>query len=75
MLALAAISADRFLALLPFIVPLLLADIGLIVYALVDLFRAERHVRGGSKLVWALVIVLVGTLGPLAYLFFGREDL
>lgn len=75
MLALAATSIDRLIALLPFILPLMLVDLGLIVYALVDLFKAERHVRGDSKLVWALVILFFSTLGPLAYLFFGRKDI
>lgn len=74
MLTIAATSPERILALLPFIVPLLLVDIGLIVYALIDLFKSDRHVRGDSKLVWALIIVIFGTLGPLAYLFFGRKD-
>jgi hypothetical protein len=72
---LAAISTDRFFALLPYIVPLLLVEIGLIVYSLIDLFKAERRVRGNNKLVWALVILFIGTLGPLAYLFFGRKDM
>jgi hypothetical protein len=31
-------------------------------------------VRGGSKLVWLLIILLVGTLGWLLYLLIGRED-
>lgn len=75
MFTLAAVSIDRFIALLPFLVPLVLVEIGLIVYALLDLFKAERQVRGGSKLVWALVILFIGTLGPLAYLFFGRKDM
>jgi len=72
---LAAISTDRFFALLPYIVPLLLVEIGLIVYSLIDLFKAERRVRGNNKLVWALVILFIGTPGPLAYLFFGRKDM
>lgn len=75
MLTFAAMSVDRFFALLPFIVPLALVEIGLIVYSLFDLFKAERHVRGDSKLVWALVILFIGTLGPLTYLFFGRKDM
>ena len=60
---------------LPIVIPLAVAELALVVFCLVDLFRADRRVRGGNKLVWALVVVLVGTLGPLAYLFFGREDL
>jgi hypothetical protein len=31
-------------------------------------------VRGGSKLLWGVVIVLFQFLGPLVYFFFGRED-
>ena len=42
--------------------------------ALVDLERDERQVRGGSKLVWALVIVFVNILGPILYFVAGREE-
>jgi len=75
MLTFAAFDTQHFLALLPFLIPLILIDLGLIVYCLIDLARPERRVRGGNKLVWALVILLVSTFGPLAYLFLGREDL
>lgn len=56
------------------LLPLALIELGLLVYTLVDLLRPERHVLGGSKLVWALVIVLIGTIGPLLYLLVGRRD-
>jgi hypothetical protein len=62
-------------AALPILIPLAIAELALVIFCLFDIFRADRRVRGGSKLVWALVVVLIGTLGPLAYLFFGREDL
>ena len=42
--------------------------------ALVDLERDERRVRGGSKLVWALVIFFVNVLGPILYFVAGREE-
>jgi hypothetical protein len=42
--------------------------------ALVDLERDERRVRGGSKLVWAVVIVFVNILGPILYFIAGREE-
>jgi hypothetical protein len=54
--------------------PLVLIELGLLVFALVDLLRPERRVAGGSKLVWALVIVLIGTIGPLVYLIVGRRE-
>ena len=54
--------------------PLVVLEVGLLVFALVDLLRPERRVVGGSKLVWALVIVLIGTIGPLLYLLAGRRE-
>ena len=56
------------------VLPLAVIEVGLLVFALVDLLRPERRVLGGSKLVWALVIVLIGTIGPLVYLLVGRRD-
>lgn len=60
---------------LPILIPLAIAELALIVYCLVDLFRADRKVRGDSKLLWAVIVLFIGTLGPLAYLFFGRKDM
>ncbi|MEI6046578.1 MAG: PLD nuclease N-terminal domain-containing protein [Chloroflexota bacterium] len=62
------------LEILPFLVPLILIELGLVIFALVDLFKAERRVKGGNKLIWALVILFVSTIGPLVYLIAGREE-
>lgn len=53
--------------------PLALIEIGLLVYSLSDLYRPGRRVKGGSKTLWLLVILLLSTVGPLLYVFFGRE--
>jgi hypothetical protein len=68
-------SLDQLVALLPFLVPVVLIDLGLIVYSLIDLFRQDRRVQGDNKLIWALVILFVSTLGPLVYLLVGRKDI
>ncbi|MDE3230815.1 MAG: PLDc N-terminal domain-containing protein [Chloroflexota bacterium] len=68
-------NLNQFVAMLPILLPLLLAELALLAYCLVDIIRPERRVRGGNKLVWVLVVLLIGTLGPLAYLFWGREDM
>ena len=64
---------DLILRILPFLIPLFIIQVALAVIALVDLVKRER-VRGGNKLVWVLVIVLVNTIGPIVYLLAGRED-
>ena len=59
--------------LLPFLIPLLLLEVGLVVWALIDVSKRER-VRGGNKLVWILVIVFLNIIGPIVYFIFGREE-
>jgi hypothetical protein len=58
--------------LLPFLIPVILLQIALMVVALVDLVRRER--TRGPKWAWALVIVFFNLLGPVVYLLFGREE-
>ena len=55
------------------IIPLAAIQLGLLGFALYDLVKRNR-VRGGSKLVWGLVIVLLGIIGPILYLAIGREE-
>lgn len=56
------------------LLPLVLIDLGIVIYCIVDLFKPDRRVRGGNKIVWLLIILLVSTLGWVAYLLIGRED-
>ncbi len=65
------LKPEQIIALL---VPIILIQVGLMLAALVDLERSERRVRGGSKLVWALVIVFVNIVGPIIYFVAGREE-
>jgi len=54
--------------------PVIVIQLGLMIVALIDLERAERRVRGGNKLVWALVIVFVNIIGPIVYFVAGRDE-
>jgi hypothetical protein len=65
-----AVSAKVLLALLP----LALIDLGFVVYSIVDLYKPNRRVRGDNKTVWLLIILLISTIGWVAYLLAGRED-
>ena len=55
------------------LLPVVVIELSL-VFSLVDLFKPERLVIGDNKLVWALIIVLVGTIGPIVYLLAGRKQ-
>jgi ABC-2 type transport system ATP-binding protein len=56
------------------IIPLVLLELGLMLYALYDLFQEDRRVRGDSKIIWALIIAFANGIGPLIYFFVGRDD-
>jgi hypothetical protein len=56
------------------LLPLIILQIGLLIFALVDLTRAERRVRGDNKVVWALIIIFISLFGPLLYFLIGREE-
>jgi hypothetical protein len=57
---------------LPLLWPLLAVQLGLMVFALIDLNR--RSATRGPKWVWALVIIFVNIIGPIVYFVIGRED-
>jgi phospholipase D-like protein len=65
------LKPEQIIALL---IPIVVIQLGLMIAALVDLERDERRVRGGSKLVWAVVIVFINILGPILYFVAGREE-
>lgn len=56
------------------LLPVLVIQLGLLVLALRDLLRPERRVRGDSKLMWGLIIVVVNIIGPILYFLVGREE-
>ena len=55
------------------LLPIFFLQIGLMLYALVDLLRRERT-KGVPKWAWALIIIFVNFIGPVIYLVVGRED-
>ena len=63
-----------FQEILPFLIPLIVLQLVLMLVGLFDLTRPERRVKGDSKVVWALIIIFVNLIGPLIYFLFGRED-
>lgn len=65
-------STERFMEILPYIIPLVLLQLTLMIVALVDLARREK--TRGPKWVWILVIVFGELIGPIIYFIFGRQD-
>ena len=56
------------------ILPILVLELVLTLIALRDLLSLDRRVRGDSKALWVLVILMVSGLGPILYLTVGRKN-
>jgi hypothetical protein len=63
---------NDFARFIPLLIPIVLIQLGLMVFALVDILK-KRKARG-NYLVWVFVIILVNIFGPIAYFAFGRVD-
>ncbi len=56
----------------PLLAPLILIQLGLMVYCLIDLSRRERV--KGPKWLWAIIIIFGELIGPVVYLIAGRGE-
>ena len=59
---------------LPFIIPVVIAEVILLVYTLHHIFTHD-HYKRGSRVLW-VVVTLVGMefIGPILYFLLGKED-
>jgi Phospholipase_D-nuclease N-terminal len=57
---------------LPLLIPIILIELALLIFALVDLLRRER--TKGPKWLWAVLIIFIQIIGPVLYLLVGREE-
>jgi hypothetical protein len=58
---------------LPWVIPLVVLELALLVIAVVDIVRRE-YVTGGNKVVWLVVVIIVNFIGPIIYFIFGRRE-
>lgn len=53
---------------------MVLIPLALTLYALIDCIRTDdSQVKGLPKIVWVLIIILIWVVGPLAWIFAGRD--
>ena len=57
---------------LPYLIQVIVIQLGLLVFALLDLLKRQR--TRGPKWMWIIIIIFVNIFGPVAYLLFGREE-
>lgn len=58
---------------LPFLIPVIVVEIGLLAAALIHLIRHKRT-RTLNVWIWAVIIIVLEIFGPLLYFWLGREE-
>lgn len=66
---------DKILEFLPFLIPLIIAELAVLGYTLYHIFTHSSYKRG-SRVLWVVIsIVFVNTfIGPILYFLLGKED-
>lgn len=58
----------------PLFLPLFLIQLIFQIIAIVDIFkRSKEEIRWENKIIWLIIILAFGILGPVIYFIFGRR--
>lgn len=58
---------------LPFIIPLAALQLGLMIAALVSIFKHKEY-KTGNRALWVVITLLVSIIGPILYFVLGKEE-
>ncbi|MHA6602614.1 PLD nuclease N-terminal domain-containing protein [Aerococcus urinae] len=59
---------------LPFLIPVIVLQVALLVYTLHHILTHKTYKRGGRTFWLVVVIVFMQFVGPILYLLFGKEE-
>ncbi len=62
-----------FFDMLPLLIPIILIDWIFKIYVIIDILKEDRKVKGGNKIVW-IVVSMVINFGWVIYLIFGKDE-
>lgn len=58
---------------LPFLIPLIILQSGLAIYAAVHVIRHPDY-KFGNRIMWLLIVLFISFIGPIVYFVFGKGD-
>ena len=58
---------------LPFLIPLAALQLGLMIAALVSIFKRKEY-KTGNRALWVVITLLVSIVGPILYFVLGKEE-
>lgn len=64
---------EEFMKYLPFLLPILVVELALMLTALLHVLKHKKY-RFGNQLLWVFIVVIFQIVGPLLYFTIGRGD-
>ena len=65
---------DKLMEILPFLIPLIVAQLALLGYTLYHILTHDKF-KMGTKALWLVItLVLMNFVGPILYFILGKED-
>ena len=64
---------NNLMEMLPFLIPLAIAQFTLMGLSLYHVLTHTRYKRG-NRVMWIVITVLINFIGPILYFVFGKED-
>lgn len=64
---------EELVELLPILIPFMVINLGIIIYTVFDIHKADREVVGLSKFWWTVIVIFV-SFGWVIYLLAGRKQ-
>lgn len=64
---------DILIEYLPFLIPLIILQYGLAIYTIVHIVRHPNY-KFGNTIMWMIIALLAGFIGPIIYFMFGKGD-
>ena len=65
---------DNFMDVLPFLIPLAIAQFALLGYTLYHILTHKNYKIGNSTLWLVIAIIVMEFIGPILYFLLGKED-
>lgn len=64
---------DRIMEYLPFLIPVIIIELILMITALVHVLTHKSY-RFGNRIMWVIIVACIQVLGPIFYFTIGRGD-
>lgn len=68
-----ALTTAEILELLPFLIPIIIIELILMLTALVHVIRHKNY-RFGNQVIWVIIVVCLQIIGPILYFTIGRGE-